>query len=252
MNARTPDRSHEVRAPRRLARIAGVLYLLVGITGGFAEGFVYPKMYVAGDAAATAANVIANPGLVRLGVVSDLLDQTLFVFLALSLYMLLQHVNKGVARAMVVLVALAASITSLSAVFEFAGLQVATGAVNLSALGDAGSNGIVLLLLDTQHYGLLIAQVFFGLWLVPLGYLAYRSKGMFPKWLGVLLIVGGVSYLVDVLAALLLPVVSHSLHTFIVIPSALAEILMVLYLLVIGVRTAKPSVQPEERLLATA
>ena len=177
-------------SPKRLARIAGVLYLLVGITGGFAEGFVYPKMYVAGDAAATAANVVANPGLVRLGVVSDLVDQTLFVFLVLTLYILLQHVNIGVARAMVALVVLAAAITSINAVFEFAGLQVATGAVNLSALGTAGSNGIVLLLLDTQHYGLLIAQVFFGLWLIPLGYLAYQSKGMFPKWLGILLIVG--------------------------------------------------------------
>ena len=58
-----------------LARVAGVLYLLVGIFGGFAEGFVEPKMYVAGDAAATAANVVANAGLVRLGVVADLLDQ---------------------------------------------------------------------------------------------------------------------------------------------------------------------------------
>src|SRR5882762_7052827 len=73
-----------VNAPKRLARIAGVLYLLVGIFGGFAEGFVEPKMYVAGNAAATAGNVVANAGLVRIGVVSDLLDQTFFVFLALT------------------------------------------------------------------------------------------------------------------------------------------------------------------------
>ena len=238
-------------SPKRLARIAGLLYLLIAVFGGFAEGFVYPKMYVAGDAAATVGNVIANPGLVRLGVVTDLLDQILFVFLVLTLYLLLQHVHKGVARAMVVLVALAAAITSLNAVFEFAGLQVATGAVNLSALGTAGSNGIVLLLLDTQHYGLLIAQVFFGLWLIPLGYLAYQSKGVFPTWLGVLLIVGGVCYLVDVLAAFLLPDIGSAIHGFVTIPSALAEISMVLYLLVIGVRTVKPA-KPDERIPATA
>src|SRR2546430_7817965 len=95
-------------SPKRLARIAGVLYLLVGITGGFAEGFVEPKMYAAGNAAGTAANVVANAGLVRLGVVSDLLDQTFFVFLALSLYVLLKHVHTSVGRAMLVLVALAA------------------------------------------------------------------------------------------------------------------------------------------------
>jgi hypothetical protein len=226
-------------SPKRLARIAGVLYLLIAIFGGFAEGFVYPKMYVAGDAAATAENVIANPELVRLGVVSDLLDQTLFVFLVLTLYVLLQHGNKGVARAMVILVALAAGIESLNAVFAFAGLRVATGAVNLSALGAAGSNGIVLLLLDTQHYGLLIAQIFFGLWLIPLGCLAYQSRGMFPKWLGALLIVGSVCYLVDVLAAFLLPDIGGAIHGYITIPSALAEITMVIYLLVIGVRSVK-------------
>ena len=82
----------------------------------------------------------------------------------------------------------------------------------------------MLLLLDTQHYGILIAQIFFGLWLVPLGYLAYKLSGMFPKWLGVLLIVGGVCYLVDLLALFLVPDIGQTIHTFIVIPSAIAEI----------------------------
>src|SRR5205823_14519868 len=169
-----------VSSPKRLARIAGILYLLVGITGGFAEGFVEPKMYVVGDAFATAANVVANASLVRLGVVSDLLDQTFFVFLALTLYVLLRHVHQSMARAMLVLVALPAGITCLNSVFSFEALRIATGGVDLSALGAAGSNAMVLLLLDAQHYGILVAQIFFGLWLVPLGYLAYKS-GMFPK-----------------------------------------------------------------------
>src|SRR5215204_908605 len=137
-------------SPKRLARIAGVLYLLVGITGGFAEGYVEPKMYVAGNAAATAGNVVANSGLVRMAVVAELLDYTFFVFLALTLYILLKHVHKSVARAMVVLVALAAAIVSLNSVFLFEGLRVATGAVNPVALGTGGSNALVLLLLDTQ------------------------------------------------------------------------------------------------------
>jgi hypothetical protein len=252
MNAKNPAMNHEVRAPRRLARIAGLLYLLVAIFGGFAEGVVEPKMYVAGNAAATAGNVVANAGLVRMAVVSDLVDQTLFVFLALTLYLLLQHVNQSAARAVVVLVALAAGITCLNTVFEFEGLRVATGAVNLGSIGTAGPQALVLLLLDAQHYGIFIAQIFFGLWLMPLGYLAYQSRGMFPKWLGVLLIVGGACYLVDLLAQFLGPAVGQTIHGYITIPSAIAEILMALYLLVIGVRTAKPSMQPEERLLAKA
>jgi len=237
-------------SPKRLARIAGVLYLLVGIFGAFAEGFVEPKMYVAGDAAATAGNVVANSGLVRLGVVSDLLDGTFFILLALTFYVLFKQVHKGVARALLVFVTLATAITCLSAVFLFEGLQVATRAVDLGALGTDGSNGLVLLLLDTQHYGLLTAQIFFGLWLAPLGYLAYKS-GWFPKALGALLVVASACYLVDLLAAFLVPDLGNSIHAFIVIPCAIGETWMVGYLLVVGVRTSK-TVQPDERILVPA
>ncbi len=230
--------------PKRLARIAGGLYLLVAIFGGFAEGFVEPKMYVAGNAAATAGNVVANAGLLRMGVVADLLDGAFFVFTALALYMLLKDVHKSAARAMLVFVALAAAITCVSAVFEFEGLRVATGGVNAATLGIGGSNALVLLLLDAQHYGLLVAQIFFGLWLAPLGYLAYKS-GWFPKALGVALVVGGACYLVDLLAAFAAPDLGNAIHGFITIPSAIAELSMVVYLLVIGVKTANP----EKRIL---
>ena len=237
-----------MNSPKRLARTAGVLYLLVGIFGGFAEGYVEPKMYVAGNAAATAGNVAANPGLVRIGVVADLVDGTAFILLALVLYILFKGVNKNAARALLVFVTLATAIICVSAVFEFEGLRVATGAVNLAAFGSGGSNAMVLLLLDTQHYGLLTAQIFFGLWLVPLGYLAYTS-GWFPKSLGVLLVVGGACYLVDLLAAFLAPDLSRNIHAFIAIPFTIAEIWMVGYLLIIGIRTDK-SVKPQERILA--
>ena len=226
-------------SPKRLARIAGVFYLLVGIFGGFAEGFGDPKMYVAGDAAATAGNVLANPGLVRMIVVAHLVNAIFFVLTAMALYILLQHVNKSMARAMLVFVALAVGITTLNAVFQFEGLQVATNSAYAAAFGAAGSNALVLLLLDIQHYGTLSAQVFFGLWLAPLGYLAYKS-GLFPKALGVVLVVAAVCYLVDLLAAFLVPDFGKQIHSFIVIVPAIAEIWMVLYLLVVGVRTVKP------------
>jgi hypothetical protein len=226
-------------SPKRLARIAGVLYLLVGIFGGFAEGFVDPKLYVAGDAAATAGNVVKNLGLVRLGVVSHLLDGTCFIFLALTLYILLEHVHASVARAMLVLVALSVGIICLNAIFQFESLRIATNPSYTNAFGLAGSNALILLLLDIQHYGTLSAQVFFGLWLIPLGYLAWKSL-LFPKSLGGVLVLGGVCYLVDLLAAFLAPDLSLKIHAAVVIPCAIAEIWMVLYLLVAGVRTAQP------------
>ncbi|MDQ6899380.1 MAG: DUF4386 domain-containing protein [Candidatus Dormibacteraeota bacterium] len=236
MNSRAKE--DPISSPKRLARIAGVLYLLVGISGGFAQGFVYPKIYAAGDATTTAGNLVANSGLVRIGVIADLLDQTLWVFLAMILYRLLRQVHQSASFTMVVLVALGAGIACLNAVFEFEGMRVATGAVSL-AVGAGGTNALALLMVDAQHYGLLIDTVFQGLWLMPLGYLAYKS-GLFPKALGVLLVVGGVCYLLDVFAQFLAPDFGPRIATVVVIPSAIAEISMVIYLLVIGVKTPKP------------
>jgi hypothetical protein len=234
-------------SPKRLARIAGVLYLLVGIFGGFAQGFLYPKIYVAGDAAKTAGNLITNSGLVRIGVVADLFQATVWVFVALTLYRLLRHVNKSAASAMVVLASIGAGITMLNAVFEFEGLRVATGAVNLAGFGAAGSNALALLMVDAQHYGLLIASIFFGLWLVPLGYLAFRS-GWFPKALGVVLIAAGACYLVDVFAAFLVPDFGKAIHGYITIPSIIAEVWTLVYLLLIGVNTKNSA----ERIVAAS
>ena len=223
-------------SPKRLARIAGLFYLLVAIFGGFSEGFLDGTMHVAGNAAATAANVVANAGLVRLGVAAHLLDGIFFISTALVLYILLQHVHKSVARAMLVFVALAVGIKCLNAIFLFEGLQVARDSSYAAALGTAGSHALVLMLLDIQHYGTLSAQVFFGLWLAPLGYLAIKS-GLFPKALGVALIAAAVSYLVHLFAALLVPDVGNMIKSFVVFPVvSIAEVWIVLYLLVKGVR----------------
>ncbi|HXQ29193.1 MAG TPA: DUF4386 domain-containing protein, partial [Gemmatimonadales bacterium] len=109
-----------------------------------------------------------------------------------------------------------------------------------AAFGAAGASALVLLLLEIHHYGFLVAQIFFGLWLVPLGFLAYRS-GLFPKALGVTLIVGGACYLVGMLAVFLVPDFGEKINTLVTIPSAIAEIWMVLYLLVVGTRTQEPA-----------
>jgi hypothetical protein len=107
-------------------------------------------------------------------------------------------------------------------------------------LGTAGSNALVLLLLDIQHYGTLAAQVFFGLWLAPLGYLAFKS-GLFPRALGVVLVLATISYLLDVLGAFLLPDLSKQIHGLAIIAPAIAEPWMVFYLLVKGVRSSVPT-----------
>jgi hypothetical protein len=223
---------------KRLARIAGVFYLFVAIFGGFSQGVAPLSLYVAGDAAATAGNVIANPALVPVTVVAHLINAVFFVLTAGALYLLLSHVQKNVARVMVIAVGLAAGIISVSAVFAFAASRVATDATYVAAFGTAGANALVLLLLEIEHYGILAAQVFFGLWLAPLGYLAYRS-GLFPKGLGVVLVVATVSYLIDVLAAFLVPEVATQAHPILTIAPLIAEVWMAGYLLVKGVRSPR-------------
>ena len=191
--------------------------------------------------------MVANAWLVRIGVVADLFDATFFVFLALTLYLLLNQVHQSVARTMLVLVLISAGIECINSVFECGGLRVATDGAYAAAFGSAGAGALVYLLLDLQHYGLLIAQIFFGLWLAPLGYLAYRS-GWFPKALGGVLILGAACYIVDLLTAFLVPDLGHLIHGFVVIPCVIAEVWMLGYLLVFGIRSGKPV----ERVLATA
>jgi hypothetical protein len=227
-----------VYSPKRLARVAGVLYLLIAIFSTFALVLVDGRMYVPGDAATTARNVVANAELVRLAVIADLFQATVFVFLAMIMYTLLKHVQTRVANAMVVLVAIATGIMCLDAVFRFMSLRIATDTAYLTAFGTAGANAMVLLLLETQQYGYLIAQIFFGLWLVPLGYLAYAS-GLFPRALGAVLIVGGACYILDLLVRFLAPELGGMIHGIVVIPPTIAEVWMLGYLLVKGIRSPR-------------
>ncbi len=173
-----------------------------------------------------------------MGVVADLLQATVFLFLAMTLYLLLQEVSRNSARAMVILVAIATTMMCLVVGFQFAALLVATDPSYATAFGTAGSSALVLLLLDLQHYGFLIAQIFFGLWLVPLGYLAFRS-GMFPRALSVLLVVGGACYLADMLVLFLVPEIGARINDVIVIPSTIAELWMIGYLLLKGIRSPR-------------
>jgi hypothetical protein len=226
----------------RLARTAGAYYLVVGIFGAFAQ-IVRQNVYVPDDAVATAANVVANSELVRFSFVADLVQATFALFLVLALSRLLRHVNKDVARAMVLFVVLQVGITCLNVVHQFAALLVATQPTYTSAFGAGQQNALVLLLMDMQHNGLLVAQIFFGLWLFPLGWLAYRS-GMFPRPLGVILMVATVAYLVDVLLQFLAHDLAATVSPIVLVPLVtLAEVSMVAYLLIKGVRT--PPVNPK-------
>lgn len=225
-----------MESQKRLARTAGALYLAVAILAGFAIVFVRNSIYVSGDPAASLANIAANEGLFRLGFLADLTQSTLMLFIAMALYRLLQQVNKNVARAMVLIVAISVAIQTLNLAPSLAALRVATDPDYTASIGAEGAGSLVMLMLDLQRDGFLIAQVFFGLWLLPLGYLVLKST-MFPSPLGVLLMIACFSYLVHLPFMFLWPEVGTILTPIVAVPATVAEVWMVLYLLIKGVRT---------------
>jgi hypothetical protein len=221
----------------RLARVAGLLYLAVAIFGGFAQ-IVRVSVYEPGRAAETSANIVANATLVRLSFVADLVQALVWLVLAVTLYRLLAHAGRNIARAMVVFVSVSAAITCLNMVNQLGALLVATDHSYTAAFGAGGSNALVLLLMQLQHYGYLIAQLTW-LWLFALGLLGFRS-GMFPTWLSVLLMFATVCYVVDALTQFLFPAFADTSAAIFVLPETLCEVSLLLYLLIKGVRTPRP------------
>ena len=223
-------------SPKSRARIAGVLYLIVAVFAAFSFNYATGTTYIPGDAAATAQKMLANGGLVRAGVVADLVQAMAWIFTAMALYLLLQRGNESRARAMVILVSIGAAIVCVKQVFPVAALLVAAEPSYAAAFGAAGSNALTLLLLDMHHYGSLIAETFMGLWLVPLGYLVYTSR-LFPGALGVALVAGGAGYLVGSLAGLLDPASGETFNRSAMMLPTVAEVWLLGYLLLKGVRS---------------
>ena len=220
----------------RLARMAGLLYLVIAIFGAFAQ-VVRVRVYAPGDAASTAANLVANASLVRLSFVADLLQALVWLCLALVLHRLLAHAGKYLARAMVIFVVFSAGIASLNMVHQLGALIVATTPAYTAAFGTVGSQSMALLLMELHHYGYLIAQLSW-LWLFALVLLGYRS-GLFPRPLALVLMLGTICYMADALLQFLAPGAGHISAAVFVPLEILSEISLLLYLLIKGVRTPR-------------
>ncbi|MDA2806695.1 DUF4386 domain-containing protein [Nocardiopsis suaedae] len=224
--------------PKGLARIAGALYLLVAVFTIFA-GAVNANVVEPGDAAATADGLRDSALLFRVGFVSELAGAVCFLATSLALYLLLRHVDRTAALAMVVVVAVSAAMQTLNLVHQSAALTVATGQDHSGAFGPTGPDRLAALLTDMYQDGYLISQTFFGLWLLPLAYLVARS-GYFPKALGALLVTGSAGHLTDVFSRLLAPGAGAAISPFAMTPAAVAEISFIVWLLVKAAREPAP------------
>jgi hypothetical protein len=213
-----------MHSPTKTARIAGVLYLLMAITGAFSIMYIPSTFIVPGDAAATVARIQASESLYRVGIVSDLVTQILFIALVLTLYQLLKDVDRRYAVLMVILVLVSVPMAMINT-------------LNLAAPLMLSSNAeLAMTFLNLRAHGVSTVSIFWGLWLFPFGMLVYRS-GFIPRILGVFLIAGCFAYLIDSFTALLLPAFAPTVTQFMMIPLAIGEFSMIFWLLIKGVRT---------------
>jgi len=217
------------------ARVAGLLYLLMTITGFFSLMYVPGKLIVRGNATATASNILAHESLFRIDIVVGLISIVSFVFVALALYRLLEGVNKGHAVVMVVLVLIQVPQAFVSELTHLAALALVRGADFLSVFDKPQREALAMLCLHIDGQGTIISQMFWGLWLFPLGFLVWRS-GFIPRILGGWLIVNGFAYLANSFTGLLLPQHLGVVST-ITFPILLGEVAFMLWLLIVGAKS---------------
>ena len=219
---------------KKTARVAGFLYLLVVVFGVFALMYVRPALIVPGAAAATANNIVASESLFRLGVVSELIMYTCFLLLPLPLYVLLKPVHKTLALLMVLFVFVSVPMGMLNTLNNFAALSFLSDADYLTVFTADHLQAQMMFFLNLYETGYLIAQIFFGAWLLPLGYLVFKS-GYFPRIMGILLILGGFSQLTNTFTSFLFPSYESIVITVLEV-FGFSEILFCLWLLIMGVK----------------
>ena len=186
------------------ARSAGILYLIIIISGLFSEMFVRSGMIVPGDATATAANITNNSFLFRIGFISDLVMVMSDVGVALLFYLLLKPVNQGLSMLAALFRLAQATVIGINLLNFYLPLLLLDGSSYLGSFSDEQLNSLSLLFLNAHSYGYLISGVFFGISCVILGYLIFKAE-YFPKWLGVLVATAGISYLIDCFVNFLFP-----------------------------------------------
>ena len=226
---------------KRLARIAGALYLLVAITAPLGLIVVPARLVVAGDPAATAALVAGHDTFLRMGMASELFHQAVEVFMVLVLYNLFKPVNKTLAQQMLVLGLVPIPMVFLNVLGDVAAATVASGPAWLGAFGRPQLDALALLFMHLHAQGLQLAAVFWGLWLFPLGLLALRC-GFIPKVFGWLVIASSVGYVLGSFTALIAPGLAATLGTPVFLLE-LGEPMMILWLVLVGART-KPLATP--------
>jgi hypothetical protein len=225
------------------ARIAGLLYLLQIPLGVFGVVYVPKALMVTGNTAATAFNIQANEFLFRLSIVSAILCALVTVATALYIYKVLRHINAHQAKWILLFALLATPISMLNELNSIAVLILLKSHEVATIFTPDQIHNLVSIFLDLHKYGLQIAGIFFGLWLLPMGYLVFKSTYI-PKVIGVFLIITCLGYLIDFTTFFLYPDFGIIISEY----TWPGEVMMVLWLLIKGVNVEKFDKWNEEAL----
>jgi len=233
-----------MNATKKQARVAGLLYLLASIIGFFCLAYVPGKLIVSGDATATANRIRASETLLRLGIASELIAFTIFIFVVLALYRLFKAVSEKHAVAMATLLLISIPISLLNLLNEIAALVLVSGTSFLSAFEKGQLDALAYMFLRLHGQGFIVAQIFWGLWLFPFGILVIRS-GFIPRFLGYLLFIAASGYLASSFTSLLLPSYRHLVDQFAMLLEA-GELPIIFWLLIWGAKVPldRPPLDP--------
>jgi hypothetical protein len=223
----------------KTARMAGFLYLIYIVITIAADVLGRSPLIVFGDAAATARNIVASEWQFRIGVTGDLVSAVFFLLAAWALYALLKSVNKDLALLFLLLNLGGTAVYSINLLNQFAAVQLLSGADYLNVFQSDQLQALAMFFLNLHKNGYWIAQIFFGAWLFPFGYLVYKS-GFLPKILGIVMMVHFVGWLMTFLQFFLFP--GFTAITYVTYPLGfISEFGLTLWLLVMGAKEQKPA-----------
>jgi len=223
-------------SPRRTARLAGLFYLIFILTFAFAS-YVRSTIIISGDAAATANNIVSSQGLFRIAFMSELISAVFFFLAAWALYVLLRPVNRNLALLFLLLNLGGVIIESSNMLNLFAPLTLLSGADFLKVFQPDQLQALAMSFLNSYSNGIMIAQIFYGAWVLPLGYLLYKSR-LVPRILGILLIIDFFSIMSWFLQFFLFP--GYGILSYPgLAASFVAEVSLSLWLLIMGVKEQK-------------
>jgi hypothetical protein len=220
----------------KTARVAGLLYLMTIVTGIFSLIVVPSRVGAHGDAAMTVTNIVTNETLFRLGIASGTLGYAAFLILPLALYKLLSPINRDMAVLMVALAVTCVPIYFVALAHQMDILSLVDDDKYKQLFTPDQLRERVMLSMDAYNNTVIISEIFWGLWLLPFGYLVFKS-GFLSKVLGVLLMLGCFSYLISFFAQVVFP--HATISNLVMLPASFGEIGICLWLLIVGVRKPK-------------